>query len=135
MRRQAEGFTIVEVIVTIVVSALFIGAIFSLYVYLTSLNKTTSEYNTADQLAYNNLRTFAYGAAPTWFECKADPDRVLDIPTSTVPGIAGNVRQEVVATAVFGCGGGSNYIGYPILVTSTVEYGGRKVSHATYASY
>ena len=53
------------------------------------------------------------------------------------------VRQEVYASAPYGCLSGTTSFGMPIKVESVVEYGlpssgtgsGRKVVHATYAAF
>lgn len=141
MKNTAAGFTLIESLVAIITAAIFITAMFSMYVSLTKLTGSTSEYNTADQLAYNNLRTYAYGFPPKWFTCTysgstPQPVTLVNTPTSTIGGIKGNVAQSVVATAPYGCGGGSAGMGYPIKVVSTVVYGNnRTVAHATYVSY
>lgn len=135
------GFTIVEVLVTLIVGALFIMTMVQLYAVQTQLAASVVAYNNADLLAYNNLRTFAYGKAPTWFSCTytgGTPDpKVILTSTSPVSGIPSPVTQTVTATAPYGCGGGSSSIGYPIKVESTVVYGsgGKKVVHATYSTY
>ena len=132
----SEGFTIIEVIVTIVVALLFIGAIAQLYVAQYQLSSSVVAYTHADILAYNNLRTYAYGASPTWFVCSGSAPYTKNyIQSGSTAGIPGPVTQTVTATAPFGCGGSSS--GYPIQVVSTVTYGpnNRKVVHATYATY
>ena len=135
------GFTLVEVLVTIIVAALFIVTITQLSVSQSKLSSNVNSYNNADLLAYNNLRTYAYGKPPTWFECTytgGNPDSMILIDkTEDVSGITPPVKQSVIATAPYGCGGGSSGIGYPIKVVSTVTYGAdaKVVVHATYATY
>ena len=139
--RFLHGFTIVEVMVTIVVATLFILTMTQLSVSQSKLTSNVNGYTTADLLAYNNLRTYAYGKAPTWFVCNytgGNPDAMTLISkTDPVDGIPSPVVQSVVATAPYGCGGGSSGIGYPIKVVSTVTFGAdaKVVVHATYATY
>ncbi len=135
------GFTLVEVLVTIIVAALFIVTISQVHIAQSKLTTNVNSYNNADLLAYNNLRTYAYGKAPTWFQCvysggNPQPMTLVTV-TDPVEGIQSPVAQSVVATAPYGCGGGSSGIGYPIKVISTVTYGpdAKVVVHATYATY
>lgn len=136
-----RGFTVVEVLMAISIAAFFVISIVQIYIFQTRLSSTTSAYNTADLLAYNNLRTYSYGKAPTWFECvyvsgSPLPHTLLNS-SADVNSIPSPVTQTVVATAPYGCGGASPGIGYPIRVVSTVTYGSnaKVVVHATYSSY
>ena len=135
------GFTVVEVIIAVVLAALFVISISQIYIVQTRLSSITSAYNTADLLAYNNLRTYAYGKAPTWFECEytsgSPVPQTLLTSTDPVDSLPKPVTQTVVASAPYGCGGSSSGIGYPIRVVSTVAYGndGKTVVHATYSTY
>lgn len=143
MRRivMHSGFTIIEAMTAVLVAAVFLAIIFQVFLIQSQLSESTVEYNNADLLAYNNLRTYAYGGAPTWFDCNysgGNPTpNVLKNTTGAVAGISGTVTQTVTATAPYGCGGESSGIGYPIKVVSTVTYGkdSREVTHATYATY
>ncbi len=138
---EQSGFTLVEVLVTIIVATLFVVTISQLTTAQSKVTSNVNAYNTADLLAYNNLRTYAYGKAPTWFDCNytgANPDAMtLIAKTDPVAGLPAPVTQSVIATAPYGCGGGSSGIGYPIKVVSTVTYGpsAKVVVHATYATY
>jgi len=142
--RQASGssgFTLVEVLVTIIVAAIFILAFSQLHIVQSRVSTISTAYDTADLLAYNNLRTYAYGEAPNWFNCvysggNPQPMTLLSS-TSPVSGLPSPVTQTVVATAPYGCGGSSSGIGYPIRVTSTVTYDtdSKVVVHATYSTY
>lgn len=137
---RAYGFTIVEVLVTIVVTTLFVIAIAQVSTVQSRLSASYQMYNVADLLAYNNLRAYANGQAPTWFVCtyasgNPQPMTLLSS-TANVSGLNPPVTQTVVATAPYGCGGSSANNGYPIKIVSTVSYdSGRMVQHATYATY
>ena len=137
----SKGFTLVEVVLTIAVASIFVISIAQIYTVQTRLSSVTASYNTADLLAYNNLRTYAYGKAPNWFQCvyasgSPQPMTVLSS-TTPVSGIPSPVTQTVIATAPYGCGGSSTGIGYPIRIESKVTYGndGKTVVHATYSTY
>lgn len=139
--RTSAGFTVIEILVTVVVAALFVITITQLHITQSKVVSIMTSLDSADLLAYNNLRTFAYGKAPSWFQCiyasgSPQPMTLLNI-TDDVDGIPSPVIQSVVATAPYGCGGSSTTIGYPIRVVSKVTYGSdaRTVVHATYATY
>lgn len=138
---NAHGFTLVEVVITIFVASIFIIGISQLFTSQSQVTSSLISANNADLLAYNNLRIYAYGKAPTWFQCvySGGSPQAMTLLTSSSPvsGIPSPVTQSVVATAPYGCGGGSSGSGYPISVVSTVTYGpsATKVVHATYASY
>lgn len=139
--KRAEGFTLVEVLITIVIAAIFIITFSQLHIVQSRVGSIMSSYDAADLLAYNNLRTYAYGKAPNWFECtysggNPQPKTMLSS-NAAVAGIPSPVIQTVVATAPYGCGGSSSGIGYPIKVVSTVTYGpdAKVIVHATYSTY
>lgn len=139
--KSQAGFTLIEVLVAVIVAALFISAFSQMYIIQSRLSTEMETYEQADELAYSNLRTYAFGKAPTWFTCtylsgSPVPVELIDS-DDPVEGLPGPVSQSVVATAPYGCGGSSGAIGYPIKVVSTVTYGadGRKVVHATYTTY
>jgi prepilin-type N-terminal cleavage/methylation domain-containing protein len=136
-----QGFTLIEVIITIAIAGIFVISITQVYITQTQLSSITASYNRADLLAYNNLRTYAYGRTPSWFQCvyvssTPQPMTLISL-TSPVDGLPSPVIQTVVATAPYGCGGSSTSIGYPIKVQSSVTFGaqGKTVVHATYSTY
>lgn len=138
---KQAGFTLIEVLVAVIVAALFISAFSQMYIIQSRLSTEMDTYEQADALAYTNLRTYAFGKAPTWFTCiytNGVPESMNLIQSNdAVDGLPGPVSQSVIATAPYGCGGSSGTIGYPIKVISTVTYGpdARKVVHATYTTY
>lgn len=140
-KSDQSGFTLVEVLVTIIVATLFVVSISQLEITQSKLAANANDYNAADLLAYNNLRTYAYGKSPTWFDCTysgGNPEPMTLISKSdAIQGLPAPVIQTVTATAPYGCGGGSAGIGYPIKVVSTVTYGpsAKVIVHATYATY
>lgn len=139
--KRVAGFTVVEVMVTVVIAALFIITITQLHITQSKVVSVMTSYDTADLLAYNNLRTFAYGKSPSWFECEYSGGSPLPMTllqsSNDVQGIPSPVEQTVVATAPYGCGGSSTTIGYPIRIVSTVTYGSddKVIVHATYSTY
>lgn len=139
--RRIDGFSIIELMVALVVGSIFVIIVTQAYGAQLTMSSGAAAYHKADLLAYNNLRSYAYGRPPVWFECVysgGQPNEMVLIDSyDNVEGIPSPVHQRVVASAPYGCGGGTTTLGYPIKVTSTVSYGasGRVLTHATYASY
>lgn len=139
-RSNQSGFTIIELLVTIVVSTIFILAIYQVVLASLVISRASSQYTIASNLAYANLRHYVDGqSAVLWFECQTSnetsPQTVLS-QTGTIPRLSGTVTQTVTATALYGCSG--NSIGMPVRVESSVTYGvagAQKVSHTSYAGY
>ena len=152
----SRGFTLIEVLTTVVVAALFLIAIFQLMTVVTTLSARSSYRTAASNLAYNNLRLYANGQPPLWFDCIGDEagedtppfsdgtrsgatGQVLVSTTSetSVQSLPPPVSQSVVAVAPYGCG--ESGLGLPIRVQSQVTFGpptnSTTVTHATYVSY
>lgn len=157
MTHDQGGFTLVELIITILVAGIFAISIFQLSAGVNNFAAVASREITASNLAYNNLRKYANGQKPLWFDCIGDDASESTAPFSdgkTHPDATGQVLYQntattvvnkmpppvvetVVAIAPYGCG--SSGPGMPIRIQSQVEYGTaaqkRTVTHATYVSY
>lgn len=156
MNRQ-HGFTIVELVITITVSALLASSIFQLIASSNNLAIEASRRSVASNLAYNNMRKYANNKKPLWFDCVGDEASETTPPFSdgkTKPAATGQVlinttsntpynllpppvTQYVIGIAPYGCG--TSGPGQPIRVQSQVTYGSgtsqRTLTHATYVSY
>lgn len=148
---KSDGFTIVEVAVTLVVIGIFSIVILMMQTQVSNISVLEVQHTKASYLAYSNMRKYANDSPPTWFECVAPPPStrppgsVYSIMSSIgrIDGLPGIVRQEVYVSAPYGCKSGTASFGMPIKVESVVEYGlpssgagsGRKVTHATYAAF
>ena len=152
-RHSQQGFTIVEMIVTIVVAALFFTFFFQVYVILESQRLVVARQAKASDVAYSNLRKFT--ARPAGLTCDSTMDLVtngaasgkllgdqtyttnsstygfLAEPTTVTQSLGPNSTQTVKAFAPSGC---ANFTSDPIKIVSTVTYGnnGDSVSHASY---
>ena len=151
LMKNSDGFTIVEVAVTLVVIGIFSIVILMMQTQVSNISVLEVQHTKASYLAYSNMRKYANDSPPTWFECVAPtpstrpPGSVYSIMSSIgrVDGLPGIVRQEVYVSAPYGCKSGTASFGMPIKVESVVEYGlpssgtgsGRKVVHATYAAF
>lgn len=150
--QKSEGYTVVELIITILVATIFLVSLVSMMGYVTDSAIDARRKETASNLAYNNLRKFANGERPLWFSCVGDEASERTPPFSdgkTYPNATGQVLidetsqvttqnlpppviQKVFAIAPYGCGNSAK--GMPIRIQSEVTYGasGRKMVHATY---
>lgn len=151
LMKNSDGFTIVEVAVTLVVIGIFSIVILMMQTQVSNISVLEVQHTKASYLAYSNMRKYANDSPPTWFECVAPPPStrtpgsVYSVMKSIgrVDGLPGMVRQEVYVSAPYGCKSGTASFGMPIKVESVVEYGlpssgagsGRKVVHATYAAF
>lgn len=151
LMKNSDGFTIVEVAVTLVIIGVFSIVILMMQTQVSNISVLEVQHTKASYLAYSNMRKYANDSPPTWFECVAPPPStrppgsVYSIMSSIgrVDGLPGMVRQEVYVSAPYGCKSGTASFGMPIKVESIVEYGlpssgagsGRKVTHATYAAF
>lgn len=128
----APGFTLIELIVAIMISVIFLGSILTIASTTNKLSITSTQYEIANQQAYANLREYANGALATWYTCPGTSPHTQTAFTSTaaVTKLAPPIQQQVVATAPYGCT--SNIV----KVTSTITYGpeNKKVTHAIYTT-
>lgn len=154
LMKNSDGFTIVEVAVTLVVIGIFSIVILMMQTQVSNISVLEVQHTKASYLAYSNMRKYANDSPPAWFKCVEPPSStpstrapgsVYSVMKSIgrVDGLPGMVRQEVYASAPYGCLSGTASFGMPIKVESVVEYGlpssgagsGRKVTHATYAAF
>lgn len=151
LMKNSDGFTVVEVAVTLVIIGVFSIVILMMQTQVSNISVLEVQHTKASYLAYSNMRKYANDSPPTWFECVAPPPStrtpgsVYSVMKSIgrVDGLPGMVRQEVYVSAPYGCKSGTASFGMPIKVESVVEYGlpssgagsGRKVTHATYAAF
>lgn len=152
------GYTLVELIITILIAAMFISIISQMNSFVINIATSAHRTEMASNLAYNNLRIYANGQPPLWFECNGDdttdtattanpyndgakhPDAtgtllINSTSTTSIYDLPPPVIQKVAAVAPYGCG--NTISGMPVRIVSTVTYGSpaKKVIHATYIGY
>lgn len=144
--KQQTGFTTVELIVVILVTASFIASISQMIGFVSRTAAEAHHQDVAGNLAYNNLRKYANGQPPNWFTCNntsdgthASNNGIGQILLSGTPedtaGLPGPVEQRVTAFAPYGCSNTAES-GMPVRVISEIKYGNpaKEVIHATYIS-
>ncbi len=142
MNTKQSGFTVVELLVTIITAAMFVAMFYQLYIVLVGINATARSTAQASDLAYSNLRLY-----PTVISTGKTCDVLTNvnstvnlIPASGSPVAAvdsnyqelGAVTQQVTAQFPYGCSAVYNVV----KLVSTVTYGTSsfKVSYATYVN-
>ena len=127
--RNTAGFTIIELIVTIIVAGIFLGVVSAMSTAIVGIALDTHRFEMASNLAYNNLRLYANGQRSTAFHFECNGDDAGDTETSSSPftdtykhpssvgkvllsttstassnDLPGPVVQTVTAAAPYGCG-------------------------------
>lgn len=150
-----SGFTVVEMVVTMVILALFLGGFLQSYLLVDSQRVKLAQQSRASDVAYSNLRKFA--SRPSGLTCTAAMDLIANAnapgvllgdqnntvtssaygfiaePTSVTQSLGSGATQEVRAFAPDGC---ANFATNPVKITSVVTYGssGDKVQHASFVN-
>lgn len=137
--QKSAGFTVVEMLVTVIVAAMFVAAFYQLFVILVQINAQARQTAQASDLAYSNMRRYPT-ATSTALACVDSTTVTNLIPASGSPTAAidtdypelGSVTEQLTAQFPYGCSSNYNLI----KLVSTVKYNSnmRTVSHATYVN-
>lgn len=150
---SSDGFTAVELLVTIIVAAMFTVTLYQLLISVNSVSTAARNQATASDIAYSNLRKYASASStPTWFTCSTasgasntndvtvNPDAtgstlISGTLTTSASDLPGPISYSVKALATYGCEGAND--GKPIRVQSIVTYGPQStvVKHTTLVGY
>lgn len=159
-----QGFTAIEMLVTIIVAALFAISFYQLFTSVNQSSALSRHRATASDIAYNNMRRFASAdVKPTdWspiFDCDETVgsgntnDVTLNAnatgttlmsgtnlgatigPSINLTELPAPITYSVKALAIFGCNGVNNE--KPIRVESQVTYGPQNtvIKHATLVGF
>lgn len=157
---SSQGFTAVELLVTIIVATIFTVVIYSMFTEINRSSALARNRATASDIAYANLRRYASaGISPSsWnpaFVCSTasgtsnNNDSFRSGGTATGSQLIGGtlnpvdvdlpapVTYSVKALAIFGCRASDNNDRKPIRVESIVTFGpdNTVVKHATLVGY
>lgn len=149
------GFTTIELIVTLLVTSIFVISLYQLFGSINASMSLTRQRAAASELAYSYLRRYAGNGQDTqpatWFTCSTAggvnntndytvntnaPGQTLASGAPTdIQGLARPVTYTVKALAIYGCSGSNT--GSPLRVTVTVTYGpqNKSVTHSTLVGY
>lgn len=131
-----SGFTIVEVIVTLIIVSLFLTVFFQSFLLLESQRINVARQAKASDIAYTNLRKFP--SKPSTLNCNQTP---IVISTATYNFVAesdttviGANTQTVTAYAPNGCDSTdtTKFKNDLVKIVSTVTYGSESISHVSY---
>ncbi len=137
-RRTESGFTVVEIIVTLVVFVLLVGGAYQTFVVVQAQRIALLRQSIASDIAYTNLRKFS--SRPVIASCSSSIDLASstynfapETTTSnkTLSTLGSSVTQTVVGYPVDGCSG-SNFVSTTLKIVSTVTYSTGSASHATF---
>jgi prepilin-type N-terminal cleavage/methylation domain-containing protein len=130
-QKPEAGFTIIEIIVTVVILGLFLGSMFQMFIVMESQRYIVAREANASDVAYTNLNKF--NIPPVGVTCSASGTELLDSTTKeSVPASSKITDQSVKAYPVNGCDG-TNFRDNFVKIESTVTYeGGATVTHASY---
>jgi len=140
--RDAEGFTIVEVVITLVIVALFLTGFFQSFLLLESQRVNVARQAKASDIAYSNLRKFT--TRPAGLTCdtagvilgsttQSGASSAYGFNAEATDGLGSDPQQEVRAFPTNGCDP-ANFAASPVKIESTVIFGisREKVTHASY---
>jgi type II secretory pathway pseudopilin PulG len=152
-KNKSGGFSTVELLVTIIVAAIFAIALSELSILSNSVIASARQKSVASELAYSYLRQYT-GADSTpayWFTCStasgssntndytvnpnAAGQTLMSGDFSNYNGLVGQVTYSVTALAFYGCSGAN--AGTPIKISAKVTYGinNSTVEHSTLVNY
>lgn len=130
MTKDQSGFTIVELLTSIIVAAVFVGIFYQMYVILVGVNANARNLSQASNIAYANMRKYPT-AASTGLTCSASSTSLINSTSNTTYPELGPITENVTASFPYGC----TAIYDVIKLVSTVTYGNNyKVSHATFVN-
>lgn len=133
MKNTQSGFTVVELLVTILVTAIFITIFFQSYNTLIQVNADTRTNAQARDLAYTNLRRYPT-IASTGKTCSVSSQNLSNTVNVTVHNYPqlGKVSEEVKIDFPYSCTTGDGIA----KITSIVKYKNNSitVSHVTYVN-
>ncbi len=139
-KKGSEGFTIVEVLTSLVVIGVFITIIFQLFIFQSGIGASWLRFESAEQLAYNNMNKYGRYEAAQTTTCADYPtsssSKTLFSQSAPVSGLPSPVSQQVVSSMPYGCDAAKLGNRYPIKIISTVTYGpdSKQITHATYVN-
>lgn len=151
-RASEYGFTAVEMLITIIVAAMFTTVFYQLFGAINNAATNARQQAVASDKAYAYLRKYASaGTTPTWFTCDTASGssntndltinsnatgQILESGTLTgTISLPGPVTYKVTALAIYGCNGSN--LQKPIRVEAEVKYGPRNVTirHTSLVGY
>lgn len=124
-----RGFTVIEMLVTVVVAAIFAFMFYQLFISSTKLNDTARRDAIASEIAYSNLKKYPTAASVTGLAACATPSPTnTESVTNTYDDI-GQVTETIVSSYPFACDNPDI-----LKVESSVSYkgGANKVSYVAY---
>lgn len=136
---EESGFTIVELLTTIITATLFVGIFYQMFLILVNVNANAKNMTQASDLAYSNMRRYPTAASviTAGYTCTSVASQggtaLITNTTGTNSSYSdlGSVTETVAVSFPYGC----TAVYDVVKLVSTVTYGGGlKISHATYVN-
>jgi len=139
MTKRQNGFTLIELMVTLALGTALIVSFFAIYRAGLGANTAAARQTTARNVAYTGLRKYSQSQPVSWpFPCDATTNGVqtggfaIETTDVTAQGLPAPATLTVRVMAPYGCDGVNADM--PVLVEATVLYG-RNNLKAVYATY
>lgn len=137
--KNEQGVTIVELLVTIFVTSIFVLAIYELYTFSVTTNADSRRLSIANDMAYKELRKYPDTASIPNFTCNVDTDKTnvsytgngYTVTTSTITNSTVLPNPVVTSIKAFRPKGCSNTL-EEVVVTITYGNPSKQVRHAAY---
>ena len=103
MNTKQEGFTVIEMLVTVIVAALFAFIFYQLFISSTKINSNARRDAIAGEIAYSNLKKYPNKESVTVPADCASPSATNTITsTNNYPDI-GSVTETIITSWPFAC--------------------------------
>ena len=122
--KNEHGFTAIELLITLIIGTLMLVSAYQIYSFVLNDSKDTRTRTSASNLAYRFMRE---NAARATKPCSA----ITISPAPTIPA-SSNLPSGSTASVVISCP--NTVVPNMSQITSTVTYGGKSITHATYVS-
>lgn len=131
-----QGFTAVELLITLFIAAIFLFAGYQLYTQVTKDGSNADRTAELSSAAYERMRKKSIDVTSTYPAGCAAASEAVTTTTETVPGIGSGVTFKVTVDCPYSTTPGSLTDIFLIKVEASYNDAGitRKVEHATFAS-
>ncbi len=103
MNSDQQGFTVVEMLVTVIVSATFVFMFYQLFISSTRLSDIARRDAVAAEVAYSNLKKYPTAASVTGLAACTSPSPTNTITTNNSYPDIGDVTETIVSSYPFAC--------------------------------
>jgi prepilin-type N-terminal cleavage/methylation domain-containing protein len=103
MNSSQEGFTVIEMLVTVIVSAIFAFMFYQLFINSSKLNSVARRDALASEIAYSNLKKYPTAASVGGVANCASPDASTTTTATNIYPDIGQVSETIIISWPFAC--------------------------------